>query len=113
LEDGLWRIADLVEKPEPAAAPSRLAIIGRYVLPPDIFAILETTGYDAQGEIQLTEALRTLARQQPLNGYCVRARRYDSGNKLGYLIATVELALRHAEIGKPFREYLRGLSLDE
>ena len=106
LGDDLWRIHDLVEKPEPALAPSRLAVIGRYVLPPEIFSILEETRFDAHGEIQLTEGLRSLARLRPLNGYCVHGRRYDAGSKLGYLIATVELGLKHPQLGAPFRAYL-------
>jgi UTP--glucose-1-phosphate uridylyltransferase len=110
-DDRLWRVSDMVEKPRAAEAPSDLAIIGRYVLTPDIFEILEKTPRDRGGEIQLTNGLRVLAGRRPLYGYRFEGRRHDAGNKLGFLQATVEFALKRADLGGPFREYLKGLKL--
>ena len=107
----LYRIRDLVEKPKPAEAPSDLAIIGRYILTPEIFAELERTPRGAGGEIQLTDGLRQLSRTRPLFGYQFEGVRHDAGNKLGFLKATVEFALKRADLGGPFREYLRSLRL--
>jgi len=101
----------MVEKPQPEKAPSNLAIIGRYLLPPETFAILEETRSDAGGEIQLTSALKTLLSRRPIDGYLFEGRRYDAGDKLGFLKATVELALKRRDLGGPFREYLKGLKL--
>ena len=101
----------MVEKPKAADAPSDLAIIGRYILTPDIFAALEATPRDAAGEIQLTNGLRALKEKRPLFGYRFEGVRHDAGNKLGFLKATVEFALKRADLGGPFREYLRGLKL--
>ncbi len=109
VEKGLWRVRDLVEKPRPEEAPSNLAVIGRYVLSPTIFGILQETKPGRGGEIQLTDALRVLCQEEPLYAYAFRGQRYDVGEKLGYVVATVELALRHPEIGEDFRAYLRGL----
>jgi UTP--glucose-1-phosphate uridylyltransferase len=109
--DRLYRIHDLVEKPAPAAAPSRLAIIGRYVLTPEIFGCLERTAPGSLGEIQLTDGLRHLLAQRPIYGLRFEGRRYDAGDKLGFLKATVEFALRRADLGAPFREYLKSLEL--
>ncbi|MGB9756932.1 MAG: UTP--glucose-1-phosphate uridylyltransferase GalU [Candidatus Bipolaricaulaceae bacterium] len=109
VERGLWRVRDLVEKPRPEEAPSNLAVIGRYVLSPTIFEILRETKPGRGGEIQLTDALRVLCQEEPLYAYAFRGQRYDVGEKLGYVVATVELALRHPEIGEDFRAYLRGL----
>ncbi|MGQ9497463.1 MAG: UTP--glucose-1-phosphate uridylyltransferase GalU [Desulfotomaculales bacterium] len=102
----VYRIHDLVEKPSPAEAPSRLAVMGRYILQPRVFALLEETPPGAGGEIQLTDALRALVREQPLYGYAFQGRRYDVGSKLGYLRATVEFALEREDIRREFLEYL-------
>jgi UTP--glucose-1-phosphate uridylyltransferase len=107
--EGLWRVRDLVEKPDPEEAPSTLAVIGRYILSPRIFEILSETRPGKGGEIQLTDALRTLCREEPLYAYAFRGERFDVGEKLGYMRATVELALRHPEIGEEFKRYLRSL----
>jgi UTP--glucose-1-phosphate uridylyltransferase len=110
-DDRVYRINDLVEKPSAAEAPSDLAIIGRYILTPDIFEALATTPRDAAGEIQLTNGLRTLRAQRPMYGYRFEGVRHDAGNKLGFLKATVEFALKRDDLGGPFREYLKGLKL--
>jgi UTP--glucose-1-phosphate uridylyltransferase len=107
----LLRIRDLVEKPKPADAPSNLAITGRYVLPPSIFDCLERTKPGAGGEIQLTDALRILAKEQGLWAYIYEGISYDAGEKIGFLKATVELALKNAEFGSQFRDYLKTLKL--
>ncbi|HEV2380570.1 MAG TPA: UTP--glucose-1-phosphate uridylyltransferase GalU [Terriglobia bacterium] len=107
----LYSIEDLVEKPAPADAPSDLAIIGRYILTPGIFAELSSTGRGAGGEIQLTDALHRLLAKEPIYGYVFDGKRYDAGDKLGFLEATVELALKRKDLGKPFRKYLKTLKL--
>ncbi len=107
----LLRIRDLVEKPKPADAPSNLAITGRYVLPPAIFDCLERTEPGAGGEIQLTDAMRILAKEQGLWAYIYEGISYDAGGKLGFLKATFELALKNAEFGEQFRDYLKTLKL--
>jgi UTP--glucose-1-phosphate uridylyltransferase len=112
VEERVVGITDMVEKPSPEKAPSNLAIIGRYLLPPEIFDILEETGSDVGGEIQLTSALRTLLSRRPIDGYLFEGKRYDAGDKLGFLKATVEFALKREDLGGEFREYLRGLKLD-
>jgi UTP--glucose-1-phosphate uridylyltransferase len=112
VEDRVIRISDMVEKPAPEKAPSNLAIIGRYLLPPEIFAILEETRSDVGGEIQLTSALKTLLSRRPIDGLLFEGRRYDAGDKLGFLKATVEFALKRKDLGGPFREYLKGLKLE-
>lgn len=109
--DDLFLIKDLVEKPKREDAPSRLAIIGRYLLVPQIFASLEAIPSGAIGEIQLTDGLRHLLRSQPIYGLKFKGRRYDAGDKLGFLEATVEYALRHEKLGASFRQYLKGLTL--
>jgi UTP--glucose-1-phosphate uridylyltransferase len=109
--DRVYRIRNLIEKPKPEEAPSRLAIIGRYVLTPEIFDSIEATPPGAIGEIQLTDALRHLLRSRPIYGYRFEGKRYDAGDKLGFLVATVEYALRRADLGGPFREYLKSLKL--
>lgn len=113
VEPGVYRISDMVEKPRPEEAPSNLAIIGRYILTPDIFAELERTQPDIRGEIQLTDAMRALAQKRPFYGYQFKGRRYDCGDKLGFLQATVEFALKHADISRDFRRYLKNLRLEE
>jgi UTP--glucose-1-phosphate uridylyltransferase len=107
----LMRIRDLVEKPKPENAPSNLAITGRYVLPPAIFNCLERTKPGAGNEIQLTDGMRILAQEQGLWAYIYDGISYDAGDKLGFLKATVELALQNQELGEPFRNYLKGLKL--
>jgi UTP--glucose-1-phosphate uridylyltransferase len=109
--DRVYRIRDLVEKPKPGEAPSNLAIIGRYVLTPEIFSSLNAIDPGSGGEIQLTDALRHLLRSRPIYAYRFEGTRYDAGDKLGFLKATVELALRRHDLGGPFREYLKGLTL--
>lgn len=107
--DGLYRINGLVEKPKPGEAPSRLAVIGRYILTPDIFDILEGVAPGKGGEIQLTDALRELARRRPVYGFLFRGKRYDAGDKLGFLEATVELALKDRVLSGRFRRFIVGL----
>ena len=111
VEDRVVKITDMVEKPSPDKAPSNLAIIGRYLLPPEIFQILEQTRSDVGGEIQLTSALKTLLSRRPIDGYLFEGKRYDAGDKLGFLKATVEFALKRKDLGGAFREYLKGLKL--
>jgi len=101
----------MVEKPKADAAPSDLAIIGRYILTPDIFEELENTPRGAIGEIQLTDGLRRLKARRTLYGYQFEGTRHDAGNKLGFLKATVEFALKRDDLGGPFREYLKTLHL--
>jgi UTP--glucose-1-phosphate uridylyltransferase len=107
----LFRVRDMVEKPPASEAPSDLAIIGRYILTPDIFEQLEKTPRDRLGEIQLTNGMRSLAQKRPFYAYRFEGRRHDAGNKLGFLKATVEFALKRDDLGQPFREYLKGLKL--
>jgi UTP--glucose-1-phosphate uridylyltransferase len=107
----LFRIRDMVEKPKAEDAPSDLAIIGRYILTPDIFDELENTERGRGGEIQLTDGLRRLKLRRTLYGYHFEGVRHDAGNKLGFLKATVEFALKRDDLGGPFREYLKSLKL--
>ncbi|HEV2445156.1 MAG TPA: UTP--glucose-1-phosphate uridylyltransferase GalU [Candidatus Sulfopaludibacter sp.] len=109
--DRLYRIHDLVEKPRQSDAPSNLAIIGRYVLTPEIFGSLQAIDPGSGGEIQLTDALKHLLRSRPIYAYRFEGTRYDAGDKLGFLKATVELALRRQDLGGAFREYLKSLKL--
>ena len=109
--DRLYRIRNLVEKPKTKDAPSNLAIIGRYVLTPDVFRSLETIEPGSGGELQLTDGLKHTLRSRPIYGYRFEGTRYDAGDKLGFLKATVEFALKRDDLGGPFREYLKGLKL--
>jgi UTP--glucose-1-phosphate uridylyltransferase len=109
VESRVHEILDLVEKPKAVDAPSDLAIIGRYVLPPEIFEILAGTRADARGEIQLTDALRILRTRRPMYGVEFEGRRYDTGDKLGFLKATVEFALARPDLSSDFRTYLKAL----
>jgi UTP--glucose-1-phosphate uridylyltransferase len=108
---GVYRIRDLVEKPPVSEAPSDLAIIGRYILTPDIFPALEATASDRTGEIQLTNGLRRLLKDRPIYGCRVDGVRHDTGNKLGFLKAVVYFALRRPDLAEEFRAYLRGVEL--
>jgi UTP--glucose-1-phosphate uridylyltransferase len=107
LSAGLHRVEGLIEKPEPTEAPSNLAVIGRYVLPPEIFTFLRKTQPGKNGEIQLTDALRESAKKSPMYALEVRGQRYDAGDKLGFLIATIEFALKSPSLGPEFGDYLR------
>jgi len=111
IEDGVYLVKDLVEKPAPEDAPSNLAIIGRYILTPEIFPALERTKPGKGGEIQLTDGLRLLMEKQPIYAYEFQGKRYDAGDKLGFLKATVEFGLKNAEFGNEFRTYLQKLKL--
>jgi UTP--glucose-1-phosphate uridylyltransferase len=107
----VYRIQDVIEKPRAEEVPSNLAIIGRYILTPEIFAVLEKTRMGSGGEIQLTDGIRLLLEQQPVYAYMFHGTRYDAGDKLGFLKATVEFALRRQDLGEAFRQYLRSLKL--
>ncbi len=107
----LMRIRDMVEKPKPENAPSNFGVTGRYVLPPEIFDCLAKTKPGAGGEIQLTDGLRMLTQQSGLWAYVYEGKSYDAGDKLGFLKATVEIALGNKELGPTFREYLHSLKL--
>jgi UTP--glucose-1-phosphate uridylyltransferase len=111
LDGRLWKVDRLVEKPAPSAAPSNLAIVGRYVLTPKIFDKLEQTPRGAGGEIQLTDAISALMQEQEVYGYAFEGTRYDAGTTMGWLKASVELALARADVGPDFRDYLRSLDL--
>jgi UTP--glucose-1-phosphate uridylyltransferase len=109
-----WRIYNctgMVEKPKLEDAPSKQAIIGRYVLTPRVFELLEQTKPGAGGEIQLTDGIKALAKEQKVYGYTFEGKRFDAGDKLGMLQATVEFALGRSDLGPQFREYLKGLAL--
>ena len=106
------RVRSIIEKPKPAVAPSNLAVVGRYVLAPAIFEHLERLGQGAGGEIQLTDGIAALMREEAVYAYRFSGKRYDCGSKLGYLQATVEYALGHPALGKDFRRYLKGLDVD-
>jgi UTP--glucose-1-phosphate uridylyltransferase len=109
LEDRTIEIKELIEKPVPERAPSRLAVIGRYVLPPSIFEILRHTPAGVGGEIQLTDALATLAKTEGLLGYRFAGKRYDAGERLGYLKANLEFALKRSDLRAPLSAYLKEL----
>ena len=111
LGEGIYRVLDLVEKPQRNEAPSDLAIIGRYVLTPDIFPALAATKSDRTGEIQLTNGLRELLKTRPIYACEVRGVRHDTGNKLGFLKAVVYFALRRPDLGEKFAAYLMSLDL--
>lgn len=113
LGGGLYRVRDLVEKPRREEAPSNLAIIGRYILTPDIFESLKATQADRTGEIQLTNGLRHLLKSRPIYVYEVKGVRHDTGNKLGFLKAVVYFAMRRPDLAGPFREYLKSLDAEE
>ena len=112
LGGNVYEILDLLEKPASGEAPSDLAVIGRYVLTPDLFPVLAETPPDARGEIQLTNGLRALCKKRPLYAVLFEGKRYDTGDKLGFLKATVEFALTRPDLAEAFRAYLRTLRLD-
>ncbi|MEN8169035.1 MAG: UTP--glucose-1-phosphate uridylyltransferase GalU [Pseudomonadota bacterium] len=110
-EGALARISNIIEKPKPVQAPSNLAVVGRYILTPRIFDLLESTDKGAGGEIQLTDAIAQLLEEEEVCSYRFAGKRYDCGSKLGYLQATVEYALKHEELSEDFRAYLQELEL--
>lgn len=111
VEPGVFKIRDMVEKPAFADAPSDLAIIGRYIFTPDIFDAIERTTPGAGGEIQITDAMRLLLKDRPFYAVKLDGVRHDAGDKLGFLIATVEYALKRDDLGAEFRSYLKSLDL--
>jgi UTP--glucose-1-phosphate uridylyltransferase len=113
LKDNIFRIHNLVEKPSPEQAPSRLAIMGRYIIEPEIFDILARTGPGAGDEIQLTDALKVLAGQKEMYGLVFEGKRYDVGDKLGYLKAMVEFALARPDLAEEFRRYLEEIVVEK
>ena len=110
-QNRLFRIRNMVEKPSAKDAPSNLAIIGRYVLTPEVFKSLDAVEPGSGGEIQLTDGLKHLLRSRPIYGYRFEGTRYDAGDKLGFLKATVEFALKRYDLGEAFRAYLKTLTL--
>jgi UTP--glucose-1-phosphate uridylyltransferase len=108
----LYEVLNMVEKPPLEEAPSNLAIIGRYILTPAIFDVLTRTEAGKGGEVQLTDALRLLLKQEKMYAYVYEGKRHDAGDKLGFIQATVEFALKREDLGGPLREYLRTLKLD-
>jgi UTP--glucose-1-phosphate uridylyltransferase len=113
IRSGVYAIRDMVEKPPRDEAPSDLAIIGRYILTPDIFNALESTVSDNTGEIQLTNGLRRLLKERPIYGCRIDGVRHDTGNKLGFLKAVVYFALRRPDLAEPFLDYLRAVDLEQ
>ncbi len=111
VEPNVFRIKDMVEKPKFEDAPSDLAIVGRYIFTPDIFPAIERTEPGAGGEIQITDAMRNLLKERPFYAVKLDGVRHDAGDKLGFLIATVEFALKRGDLGRDFREYLTSLNL--
>lgn len=111
VEENVFRIKDMVEKPKFEDAPSDLAIVGRYIFTPDIFPAIEQTAPGAGGEIQITDAMRALLKERPFYAVKLDGVRHDAGDKLGFLIATVEFALKRDDLGADFREYLKSLNL--
>ncbi len=109
VSDRMWRVHDMVEKPKQEEAPTNVAVLGRYIIMPEIFEHLEKTKPGAGGEIQLTDALKTLAKEQEMYAYDFVGRRYDVGNKMGFLEATVEYALRREDLSEDFIKYLKQL----
>jgi UTP--glucose-1-phosphate uridylyltransferase len=110
-DDRLHRVEAIVEKPAPAEAPSTLGVVGRYILTPPIFDLLESLGTGSGGEIQLTDGIAKLLEKEQVLAYAFEGKRYDCGSKLGYLEATVEYALRHPQLKNEFRAYLKTLNL--
>ena len=111
-DKGLLKVDDMIEKPSISEAPSRVAALGRYVITPEVFEVLEQTAPGKGGEIQLTDALRVMAHAGNVYAYCFEGKRYDTGDKLGFLKATVEYALRRDDLGDDFHTYLKNLTKD-
>lgn len=111
-DKGLLKVDDMIEKPSISEAPSRVAALGRYVITPEVFEVLEQTAPGKGGEIQLTDALRVMAHAGNVYAYCFQGKRYDTGDKLGFLKATVEYALRRDDLGDDFHTYLKNLTKD-
>ncbi len=111
IEERVYKIEDMIEKPKKGEAPSNLAIIGRYILPPEIFGILERTTPDSRGEIQLTDGIRELRKEMPAFGYEFIGDRYDAGDKFGFLQANISYGLKHPELGKKLKNYLKNIRL--
>ena len=107
----LFEVLDLVEKPKPENAPSNLAVIGRYILTPEVFETLSTTQFGVGGELQLTDGLCALLKKQKMYAYVYEGRRHDTGDKLGFLKATIEFALKRPDLGEELRKYLKDLKL--
>ena len=112
LADRLSRVDEIIEKPDPAEAPSDQAVVGRYILTPTIMEKLKTTKRGAGNEIQLTDAIAELRKTEEIYAYSFEGRRYDCGSKIGYLEANVEIALQHEEMAPDFKNYLKNLNLD-
>jgi UTP--glucose-1-phosphate uridylyltransferase len=112
IEPDLWAVKAIVEKPDPKDAPSNMAVVGRYILTPRIFDLLEKTGKGAGGEIQLTDAIAGLLKEEQVLAHRFKGKRYDCGSKLGYLQATVEYALKHPELRDEFGAYINTLCAD-
>ncbi|MDW7671512.1 MAG: UTP--glucose-1-phosphate uridylyltransferase GalU [Bacillota bacterium] len=110
IEEKVYKVKDLVEKPAVNEAPTNIAILGRYIISPQIFPILEITPPGKNGEIQLTDALRTLVKQEAMYAYIFEGKRYDVGDKMGFLQATVEFALKREDLKEPFMNYLKELT---
>lgn len=113
IEDRVYKVKDLIEKPSIEEAPSDIAILGRYIITPQIFNILDNTAPGKGGEIQLTDALKTLIKNEAMYAYNFEGRRYDVGDKLGFLQATVEFALKREDLKRPFMEYLQTIKHNE
>ena len=115
VEDRVYKVDDMVEKPKVEEAPSRVAVLGRYIITPEIFDYLETQGAGCGGEIQLTDALKRLAKDQEMYAYDFKGHRYDVGSKMGFLQANIEFALRNEEVREDMIEYLEKLheNMDE
>ena len=111
-KEGLIRVTNMIEKPSIEEAPSQIAVLGRYIITPDVFEVLRRTEPGKGGEIQLTDALQTMASREAVYAYCFEGKRYDVGDKLGFLKATIEYALRRPDLSEPFRNYLKTLKLD-
>ncbi|MFQ5722417.1 MAG: sugar phosphate nucleotidyltransferase, partial [Candidatus Aminicenantales bacterium] len=111
ISERVYQVEDMIEKPGPARAFSDLGILGRYVFNPEIFEAIKKTEPDSRGEIQITDAIKLLLKSQPVYGYLFEGRRYDAGDKLEFIIATIELALKRPEFSQKLREYLKSLML--
>jgi len=112
ISDRLFQIEDMIEKPGPEKAFSDLGILGRYVFSPEIFKAIRQTAPDHRGEIQITDAIKILMESQPVYGYLFEGKRYDAGDKMGFIEATVALALKRTEFSAPLRAFLKSLDLD-